>query len=163
MALYALRVGKPQHLMSSTILRFMLAQLAHSISSDSSADGNLGTGAIAGIAVGVVVGVTLAIGFTFCFVRRHWQSRAQIRQGIVEEIIEKPQLHSNDYTPHREELEGSKPSPLIREIPGLNELENVPLTRQHLEMAANETAGHEISSRLLNEQGSHRLPITSLK
>lgn len=93
----------------------------------------------------------LVLAFVLLFIWRHRRTRkrksaAKNTATGGDEPQEKAQLHSDEYKPQREELEGSKASPRIREIAGLNELEHVRLSKTRSEMAANEVAGAEISS-----------------
>lgn len=67
---------------------------------------------------------------------------------------EKAQLHSDDYKPTREELEGSKALLPVRTIEGLHEVEYRDLTKVRSEMSANEVAAAELDRLGLNHVGT---------
>lgn len=98
------------------------------------------------------MGILVILGSGFFI----WRHRRQKKRHLAQQQsfvgtgdnshTEKAQLHSDEYRPHREELQGSKVPPRIRTVGGMNELDATGLERVRSEMASNEPAAQEISS-----------------
>lgn len=110
----------------------------------------LSTGALAGIAVGAALGGMLVLAAVIFFIWRHRRAVKRRKTAHPETTAqteqEKAQLHSDDYKPRREELEGSEAAIKVRQVGGLNELEHDPISRVRSEMSVNEPAAREMSS-----------------
>ncbi|KAK5942171.1 hypothetical protein PMZ80_006126 [Knufia obscura] len=115
-----------------------------------SPDSELSKGAIAGIASGSVIGGILILIILALFIRRHRHhakrrlAAATAADSAARDQTEKAQLHSDEYKPPREELEGSKAPMILRTIEGLHEMEYREMSSARVEMDANEVAAAEL-------------------
>lgn len=75
--------------------------------------------------------------------RRDEKATAQERKSL-QDRLDKAQLHSEDYKPHREELQGSRVPLQIRMIDGVHEVEHQDISRIRSELSANEIAAAEL-------------------
>ena len=127
----------------------------------SSGSAVLSTGALAGTAVGAALGSMLVLAAVIFFIWRHRRAARRRKTESADVIAgtqeEKAQLHSDEYKPRREELEGSKAAMKVRQIGGLNELEHDPISRVRSEMSANEPAAREMSSTMPSTADSSTL------
>lgn len=108
---------------------------------------SLSTGAIAGIAIGAALGGILVFAFLLFFIWKHRKNKRKIMLSAGETEAaygQKAQLHSDDYKPKREELEGSKVPRKVKVVGGLNEMEHTPLSVTRSEMSVNEAAALEM-------------------
>lgn len=99
------------------------------------------------------MGGILAFAFVVFFIWRHRRNRKR-QSGVTSTTLtehqqpgEKAQLHSDEYKPHREELEVSHGLPRVRQVGELTELEYAPYSGTRPEMAANEGVGSELNSQ----------------
>lgn len=126
-------------------------------------DSSLGTGAIAGVAVGAAAGGIIIFVCVAFFIWRHRKQKKRTRQVEHTEIVEqeKAQLHSDEYQPKREEMQGSIVPKRIRTVGGLTELEYLPYDRTWSEMPVNEAVGAELRDSVSPTTDSSTLVTSS--
>ena len=111
---------------------------------------HLSKGGIAGAVIGGVVGTALVLLAAFLVIRLRRKRRA----NRLDEAHEKPQLHSEDFKPDRNELQGTKASQtllekkgFVAELPANEDPLSSELTGTGVsEMTTNEDAGHEMET-----------------
>ncbi len=117
---------------------------------------------IAGATVGSVIGVTLIFGFLLLFfLRRRKQKRQKENQASQDTkpqpVVEKAQLHSDDYKPERTELLGDQPGVKRKPVPPAEMAANENPVRITSEMSANEIVASDLQSKELSSGSSPML------